>query len=194
MRLLDAGAPPLPGLRPRAPSATSVAPDPPGFVDGAEDRTVRNVDSICPGIDRIFSPPGIGTVRTWPPFRPNRRSPSAPPVAGLIRASARATPPGAVHIRSTWPPWRDRAGHVVWMASSRSSNRRPCSGVSQFPSRTPRRRTPLTRRMPAASSGLSRPDQPPRTRPADGCQPQIDGSGRVLACQGECDSGERRCG
>jgi hypothetical protein len=35
---------------------------------------------------------------------------------------------------------------------------RPCSAVSQFPNQTPIRRTPLTRRMPAASSGLSNPE------------------------------------
>src|SRR5947207_5870462 len=33
------------------------------------------------------------------------------------------------------------------------TNRLPCSAVSQLPTRTPRRRTPLTRRMPAANSG-----------------------------------------
>ena len=32
------------------------------------------------------------------------------------------------------------------------------SALSQLPRRTPIRRTPLTRRMPAASSGLSRPE------------------------------------
>src|SRR5689334_1813673 len=39
-----------------------------------------------------------------------------------------------------------------------SSSERLCSAVSQLPSRTPIRRTPLTRRMPAASSGLSKPE------------------------------------
>ena len=39
-----------------------------------------------------------------------------------------------------------------------NSSNRPCSAVSQSPSRTPIRRTPLTRRMPAASSGLSNPE------------------------------------
>jgi len=37
------------------------------------------------------------------------------------------------------------------------SNFLPSSAVSQFPTRTPKRLTPLTRRMPAARSGLSRP-------------------------------------
>ena len=32
------------------------APDPAGLVDGAENRTVRDVDSTCLGIDRIFDP------------------------------------------------------------------------------------------------------------------------------------------
>ena len=34
---------------------------------------------------------------------------------------------------------------------------RPSSGVSRFPRRTPIRRTPFTRRIPAANSGLRRP-------------------------------------
>jgi hypothetical protein len=46
----------LPGPRPRAPSETCRPPRGPGLVDGAEDRTVRNVDSVCPGIDRILDP------------------------------------------------------------------------------------------------------------------------------------------
>ena len=37
-------------------------------------------------------------------------------------------------------------------------NRRASSAVSQFPSRTPSFLTPFTRRTPAASSGLSRPE------------------------------------
>jgi len=37
------------------------------------------------------------------------------------------------------------------------SNFLPSSAASQFPTRTPKRLTPLTRRMPAARSGLSRP-------------------------------------
>lgn len=40
----------------------------PGLVDSAEDRTVRDVESICLGIDRIFDPACGGTVRTWQPF------------------------------------------------------------------------------------------------------------------------------
>src|SRR2546422_10560329 len=39
-----------------------------------------------------------------------------------------------------------------------SSSLFPCSAVSQLPTRTPSRRTPFTRRMPAASSGLSSPE------------------------------------
>ena len=55
-----------------------------------------------------------------------------------------------------------------------ASSRLLCSAVSQFPTRTPIRRTPWTRRIPAASSGLSRPESvaskpPVRRPPAGGC-------------------------
>jgi len=42
-------------------------------------------------------------------------------------------------------------------AFSAPSNFLPSSAVSQFPTRTPSRRTPFTRRMPAARSGLRSP-------------------------------------
>ena len=48
------------------------------------------------------------------------------------------------------------ASAATFWASAVSSL--PCSAVSQFPIRTPIRRTPFTRRIPAASSGLSRPE------------------------------------
>ena len=38
-----------------------------------------------------------------------------------------------------------------------ANKRRASSAVSQFPRRTPSFLTPLTRRMPAANSGLSKP-------------------------------------
>jgi hypothetical protein len=41
--------------------------------------------------------------------------------------------------------------------SDRSSRSLPWAGVNQLPTRTPRRRTPLTRRIPAPSSGLNNP-------------------------------------
>ncbi len=48
--------------------------------------------------------------------------------------------------------WRCLSGPEFW------SSRLPCSVVSQLPTRTPSRRTPFTRRMRAANSGLSSPE------------------------------------
>ena len=70
--------------------------------------------------------------------------------------------------RTNSSAWRTRQSMsiaiIAWSRNSRglsgavaSSSRRPCSGVSQFPRRTPIRRTPFTRRIPAASSGLRSP-------------------------------------
>jgi hypothetical protein len=55
--LLDASAPcSYPDHIPEHLRRHARTPDAAGLVDGAENRTVRNVDSMCPGIDRIFDP------------------------------------------------------------------------------------------------------------------------------------------
>ena len=56
-------------------------------------------------------------------------------------------------IRMAW--FRFLRGAAV---SDRSSRSLPWAGLSQLPTRTPRRRTPLTRRIPAPSSGLNNPE------------------------------------
>jgi hypothetical protein len=51
--------------------------------------------------------------------------------------------------------------------STLANSRFPCSTVSQFPIRTPIRRTPFTRRMLAARSGLSKPESAELQREVD---------------------------
>ena len=105
---------------------------------------------------------GMGTVWTWP---------ALPTMSTMAQCSSRrcrsstfnATisclrkPPASRRLsiaRSRFPISRSALG-----ACHRAC---PCSAVSQFPSRTPRFFTPLTRRIPAARSALSNPQSGPR--------------------------------
>jgi hypothetical protein len=67
--------------------------------------------------------------------------------------------PSGLVDRSKERAFGDAAGVLPFIdRSATASDRFACSAVSQFPTRTPIRRTPLTRRIPAASSGLRRPE------------------------------------
>ncbi len=106
----------------------------------------------------VFTHVGIGTVRTCPPL-PTKSAITQCSSRCWIESRRRANnsarrSPQPINIATI--AW-SRNSRGVEGVSARSSSRRPCSGVSQFPSRTPMRRTPFTRRMPAASSGLRRP-------------------------------------
>jgi hypothetical protein len=103
-------------------------------------------------------------------------TPAGRAMAGLVSVfaefeRARQTPRPAHRPRFTTPPepWQYTEKELANLKSPgsfrsaeplsvRSSSRFPCSAVSQFPRRTPIQRTPFTRRIPAASSGLSKPE------------------------------------
>ena len=77
---------------------------------------------------------------------------------------------------------------IAWSRSARgvkgrecSSNRRDCSGVSQFPSRTPRRRNTFDTPNACGEFGTQQTSISSLVRDtADGSEPQIDGRGSVL--------------
>jgi hypothetical protein len=105
----------------------------------------------------LFTHVGIGTVRTCPPCRPGRQSPNAPRAAGSTRASASTTRRGGAHSQSTWRPSRGHANRAVLTVSRNREAAVLARASASSPSRTPIRRMPFTRRIPAASSGLRRP-------------------------------------
>ena len=69
------------------------------------------------------------------------------------------------------------------------------SGVSQFPSWTPRRRTPYDTTNGCGQFGTQQTGISRLVRDtADGCQPQIDGRGRVVALLKVTDADSRSYG
>jgi hypothetical protein len=104
-----------------------------------------------------FTHAGTGIVRIWPPFplksaitqRPSRswKSSNRKVVTSALRRPHSMRSDSRARLR--------RLRRVS--ALSAPNNFLPSSAVSQFPTRTPSLRTPFTRRMPAARSGLSSP-------------------------------------
>jgi hypothetical protein len=104
-----------------------------------------------------FTHAGPGIVRIWPPFplksaitqRPSRswKSSNRKVVTSPLRRPQPMRSDSRARLR--------RLRRVS--ALSAPNNFLPSSAVSQFPTRTPSLRTPFTRRMPAARSGLRRP-------------------------------------
>ena len=84
------------------------------------------------------------------------RSPSAPLVPGLTRASVRVTRHAAIRIRSTSRPWHGHAAHEAWRASTVRSTAVPVLESASSPADALAPHTSDTTN-PAASSGLSRP-------------------------------------
>ena len=143
--------------RPTAPSATDM-PSPqtrPALLIARKTDPLAMAAASVHLSTEAFTQVGIGTVRTWPalPTRSAITQASRCWIDSTHRANGSAR-------RSPHPI---NMATIAWSRSSRSvdglvhlRSRRPCSTVSQFPRRTPIRRTPFTRRMPAASSGLRR--------------------------------------
>src|SRR5580692_8472791 len=104
-----------------------------------------------------FTHCGTGIVRMWPPFP--LRSAMTQWHSRSWRSSNRKFVTSALRrpqpMRSESKARFRRLRRVS--AVSAPSSFLPSSAVSQFPTRTPSRRTPFTRRMPAARSGLSSP-------------------------------------
>lgn len=135
----------------------AVRANPSCFVDRAEDWAVCDVCLRHPGAQCRCNPewnwdgPHVATLT-----RPDLRRPSALRVAADPGHSAR--PPRRDAIRS---PTAQRSSHSLEHPAESAgritpSKRFPCS-VSQLPIRTPNFFAPLTRRVPAAKSRLSRP-------------------------------------
>jgi len=101
-----------------------------------------------------FSQFGIGTVRMCPPFpiKSAMTQCSSRSCTELI-LSASSSPRRSPHPRRIASMAWFRFVLSVWMSGS-ASRRLPWSTVSQLPMRTPRRRTPFTRRMPVPLPAL----------------------------------------
>jgi hypothetical protein len=111
-----------------------------------------NHSSNCP-----FTQSGIGTVRTCPALPPKStiaQCSSRCCRSSILRptASCRLSPHASSNARSA----RSRFPLSSWLSGA-CQREQACSAVNQFPRRTPSFLTPLTRRMPAARSELSRP-------------------------------------
>jgi hypothetical protein len=111
-----------------------------------------------PAIHAAFTQAGIGTVRTWPPLPTKSMMAQCP---CLICKSSTSRPDNSARRnpqpRSTEIIAKSRTDRNP--SPSAACNRvraSPC--VNQFPAREPNCFKPLTRRMPAASSGLSSPE------------------------------------
>jgi hypothetical protein len=129
------------------------------FIDSAENASFFYPTYLQPFIHRGFHPARNGHCPKYvQPFPPDPQSPNAllEPVStrSPIRATHRGLKPQPINnaniAKSRFPR------RVFTCAACRS--RFPSSALSQLPVRTPMRRTPLTRLMLAAASGLNRPE------------------------------------
>ena len=135
----------------------AVTPGAPVFVYPTEQLSGGQIRSLKPLIEESFDPAGIGTVLVWPalPFKSTMAQCSSRCWMWLksrFTVSCRRRPQASRTASSARSrlPFNNRQSGVF-------QSRWDCSGVSQFPSRTPIFLTPFTRRIPAAKSGLSRP-------------------------------------
>ena len=136
----------------------SLTPRRPMSANSAEDSARGHLRRLSPSVDCILDPGGTGTVRTLPPLP--TRSTMAPCPCLICRSSTVRADSSALH--------NPRPTSMEIIARSRtlrrsspsafSSRNRAWSSVSQFPMRAPSCFAPLTQRIPAASSGLSRPE------------------------------------
>ena len=129
----------------------TVAPHAAGLVDRAEHRPLVIPAAVLQTSTAALTHCGTGTVRICPalPFR-----------SAITQCSSRTWMESIAKDRSS-PRRRPQPISIARMAwfrfprsvpvSDRSSRSLPWAGVSQLPTRTPRRRTPLTRRIPAPS-------------------------------------------
>jgi hypothetical protein len=138
----------------------SVTPPPQRFPARQAHRKTVPPDKLAAAVQRSsvpFTQSGTGTVRMCPPF-PTRST--------MAQCSSRCCRWRKLQIgysrrRSLHPSRTAIMARSRWLLSECGSgacqSRRPSSAVSQFPSLTPNFLTPFTRRMPAASSGPSKP-------------------------------------
>lgn len=152
-----------PALRayPRATCETACSsgphPMPSVFVHSAEQLAGGQFGCLEPVIQRDLTHPGIGIVRVSPalPFRSMDR----PVFLTLLDVAKlqihRLVSPNGIREENCEEA-RSRLPLSGW-PSGACQRPRDCSGVNQLPARTPSFLTPLTRRMPAARSGLRRP-------------------------------------
>lgn len=121
------------------------------------DATEQSALSTSPTCQpRTLPSPVPGRSECARPCPPGRRLPNAPPVAGCSRFSVRLPHAGVGRIPAATPglPCHGGPSDSQRLAPGAA---RLCSAVNQFPSRTPMRLAPFTRRMPAAKSGLRSP-------------------------------------
>ena len=135
----------------------AVAPDPAGLVDRVEHRAARDGGRGGPRVDVVLHPRGDRHRSHVSAFADEIRN--HPVLLTLLnRLNVQRQQLGAAEATANQHGDHrlvSQLARVRRVVASRS--RRPCSGVSQLPRRTPMRRTPFTRRIPAASSGLKRP-------------------------------------
>ncbi len=104
-----------------------------------------------------FTHSGTGMVRMWPPF-PLRSAMTQWPSRSWKSSSRKVATSDLRRPQPMRSASKARFRRLRTVSPfSVSSNFLPSSAVSQFPTRTPSRRTPFTRRMPAAKSGLRSP-------------------------------------
>jgi hypothetical protein len=134
----------------------AVSPCPPSLVDPANNLPRSIAAAFNHSCNSHFTQPGTGTVRTCPALPTNRLWPNDLLAAGDDPMSKSRLHAFSSRRRGAEPTARPRlpfdfslsgAGQSLW----------PCSAVSQLPRRTPSFFAPLTRRIPAARSALSRP-------------------------------------
>jgi len=100
---------------------------------------------------------GTGTVLTWPPLptRSAKTQWSSRCCKSWTLSAATSARRNPQPNRTAIMAWSRTPRKVCW--SNTPSKRFPCSAVSQLPIRTPNFLAPLTHRIPAAKSALSRP-------------------------------------
>jgi hypothetical protein len=100
---------------------------------------------------------GTGIVRMWPPF-PLRSAMTQWPSRSWRSSNLKVVTSALRRPQPMRSESKARFRRLRRVSPfSAASNFLPSSAVSQFPIRTPSRRTPLTRRMAAARSGLRSP-------------------------------------
>ncbi len=127
-----------------------------GSGDGSEDPSIRDSGRSYPLIERSFDPLGNGHGADARPCRSGLPPPSAPDASGSHPTPCRQVPIFGSHNQTAMPAWRSRASlaychhkHVGVLPNS-------APALNQLPTRNPSCLTPLTRLIPAASSGLSK--------------------------------------
>src|SRR4029077_901880 len=136
----------------------AISPGPSNFVDPAEQLSSINCGCYEPIVQ--FGSHPIGKLEPFSrglPCRPDQQWPNALRAAG-------ADPISTVRLHAassrTRAAMRAMLGHVFLSVvddQGACQSAWPCSAVSQLPRRIPNFFTPLTRRIPAAKSELSRP-------------------------------------